>query len=225
MGCLEEDASEVEVRNEKASNHGTEQKNAHSQHAGRGRRQCRRQGALHFLRETSGVSPSSGGGSSDWGSKQSSHQLTMTRVSRQSNQAGRTGRGLRVKVNPPIFKDEKSKDVVTYHSWQWDVPIFCHSGWNDQHLFLYIFQSLQGFPGDLTRSLGEDATLTDILQMLDEHYGTVMMFHTLSKELYSLKQGSTENVAKLKVHLSQQVQILQSKYLGRIEQEHVEDMK
>ena len=29
-----------------------------------------------------------------------------------------------MKVNLPIFKDEKSKDVVAYHSWQWDVAIF-----------------------------------------------------------------------------------------------------
>ena len=53
----------------------------------------------------------------------------------------------------------------------------------------------------------------------------VMMFDTLSKELYSLKQGSGENVAKFRVHLSQQVQILQSEYLGRIQQEHMEEMK
>ena len=56
------------------------------------------------------------------------------------------------------------------------MAIFHHSGWDDQHLLLYIFQSLQGFPGDLARSLGEDATLTDVLQMLDEHYGMVMTF-------------------------------------------------
>ena len=39
------------------------------------------------------------------------------------------------------------------------------------------------------------------------HYGVVMMFDTLSKELYSLKQGSGENVAEFGVCLSQQVQI------------------
>ena len=47
----------------------------------------------------------------------------------------------------------------------------------------------------------------------------------LSKELYSLKQGSGENVAKFKVHLSQQVQILQLVYPGRTQKEHVEEMK
>ena len=30
---------------------------------------------------------------------------------------GQTGRGFRVKVNLPTFKDEKAKDAVTYCSW------------------------------------------------------------------------------------------------------------
>ena len=74
----------------------------------------------------------------------------------------------------------------------------------------YVFWSLQGFLGDLARSLGEDATLNDILQTLDEHYGVVMTFDALSKELYSLKQGSGEDMAKFGVCLPQQIQILQS---------------
>ena len=124
-----------------------------------------------------------------------------------------------------IFKDEKTEDAVTYHSWQWDVAIFCCSGWDDQHLLPQVFWSLKGFPGDLAISLGEDVTLTDILQTLDEHYGVVMTFDALSKELYSLKQGSGENVAEFRVHLSQQVQILQLEYPGRIQQEDMEEMK
>ena len=75
------------------------------------------------------------------------------------------------------------------------------------------------------RSLGEGATLGNVLQMLDEHYGVVMTFDALSKELYSLKQGMGENVAEFRVILSQQVQILQTEYLGRIQQEHVEEVK
>ena len=88
------------------------------------------------------------------------------------------------------FKDEKTKDAVTYHLWRSDVTIFCCSGWDDQHLLPYVIQSLLGFPRDLARSLGDDATLIDTLQTLDECYGIVMMFDTLSKELYLLKQDS-----------------------------------
>ena len=85
MQGLGEDVSKVEVRNGDASNHRTEQRNAHFQHIGRGRRQCRRQGTPQLLRDTSSGSPSSGGASSDQGRNWSSHQSTMMRGSREGN--------------------------------------------------------------------------------------------------------------------------------------------
>ena len=103
--------------------------------------------------------------------------------------------------------------------------MFHCSGWNDHHLLPYVFRSLQGFLGDLARSLGEEATLGDVLWTLDKHYGVVMTFNTFSKELYSPKQGMGENVAELGVCLSQQVQILQMEYPSRIQQEYVEEVK
>ena len=75
------------------------------------------------------------------------------------------------------------------------------------------------------RSLGEDATLGDVLWTLDECYGVVMTFNALSKELYSLKQGMGENMAECGVCLSQQAQILQTEYRIRIQKEHVEEVK
>ena len=68
MWGLEEDTPKVEVRNGDAINCIPEQRNAHSQHAGQGSRQCRRQGRPQFPRDTSGGSPSSEGGSSKQGS-------------------------------------------------------------------------------------------------------------------------------------------------------------
>ena len=127
-------------------------------------------------------------------------------------------------VNLLIFEDEKTKDAVTYHSWEWDVAIFCCLGWNDQYLQPCL-PVIAGVPGRPARSLGEDATLSDILLKLDEHYGIVMMFNALSTELHSLQQGSGENVAQFRVCFSHHDQILQSEYLGRIKQEQVEEMK
>ena len=121
------------------------------------------------------------------------------RVSRESSQLGWTRRGFRVKVNLPTFKDEKAKDAVTYHLWQWDISVFHCFSWDDHHLLPYVFRSLQGFPWDLARSLGEDATLGDVLQMLDKHYSVMMTFDALHKEFYSLKQGMGENVAEFEV--------------------------
>ena len=190
---------------------------------GQGRQRWQR--ALQFPREPLGDSPSLGGKSLDGQSKQSSQHSNQTRVSQESGQSGQTIRGFRVKVNLPTFKDEKAKDAVTYCSWWWDVSVFCHSGWDDYHLLPYVFRSLQGFLGDLTRSLGEDATMGNILQMLDEHFGVLMTFNALSKELYSLRQGRGENVAEFRVCLSQEVQMLQTEYPAKIQQEHVGEVK
>ena len=51
-----------------------------------------------------------------------------------------------------------------------------------------------------------------------------MMFDGVSKELYSLKQGLSKDIAQFRVHLLQQVQILQSEYPGRIQPEHIEEI-
>ena len=146
-------------------------------------RQCWQQRAPSIPRGSLGDSPSSGIGSSDTGSDQSSVHLTVMRASHHSHRLVHEGRGLWVKVNLPIFKDKKIKDAVTYHSWQWDMAIFHCLGWDNRHLLLYIFQSLQGFLGDLASSLGKDTTLSDILPTFDKDYGIIMTFDTLSKEL------------------------------------------
>ena len=142
MQGMEEDAPEVEVINGNLINHRPEWRNACSQHVGWGSWQHRRQGRPWFPRDMSGGSPSSGDGSSNWESDQSSQQSTMMRVSGESNWPVWPGRGLRMKVNLPIFKDEKTKDAVTYCSWQWDVTIFCCLHQNNQHLLPYVLQSL-----------------------------------------------------------------------------------
>ena len=118
---------------------------------------------------SSGGSSSSGDGSSDHESDQSSLHLTM--------------------IEHPAVAIDQCKQVET-SEWrlicqpskmrnprmQWHtihgsgiLPSFCWSGWDDQHFLPYGFCSLQGFPGNLARSLGKDANLYDVLETLDEH--------------------------------------------------------
>ena len=216
-----EDASKAEVRNDEVSTCGTEWKNTHSQCVGR--RWCRKQSTPQLLKDTSGGSPASGG-SSDWEAK-CSHQLTMMRGSRESNWAGRTGQGLRVKVNLLIFMEEKDQECS-------DVPFLAvgHSyfpllglGWPT--LVAVCPLVITGVPWRSCQEFRQGCYLNQHLVVLDKYYGMVMTFDTLSKELYSIKQGSRGNVAMFRVCLLQQVQILHSEYLRRIQQEHVEEMK
>ena len=81
---MKEDAPKMEMGNGEVINCRSEQRNVHSQCAGQGSRWCRRQGRPWFPRDMSG-SPSSGAGSSDQGSDQSSQQSTMMRVSGECN--------------------------------------------------------------------------------------------------------------------------------------------
>ena len=62
----------------------------------------------NFLETFPVVHPLLGVGGLIGGAYLSSQQLTMTRVSRESNQSVWAGRGPRVKVNLLIFKDEKT---------------------------------------------------------------------------------------------------------------------
>ena len=103
--------------------------------------------------------------------------------------SSRMKRGLRVKVKVPILLLWL---IILGHSYF--LPLL---SWDNQHLLPCI---LPGHYRGSWRPCQEfrwgcylDWCLTD---MLDEHYGMVMTFDTLSKELYSLKQGSRENVAE-----------------------------
>ena len=148
----------------------------------------------------------------------------MMRESRESTWARRVGRGLRAKVNLLIFKDEDQRySDLPFMVVGWSCFQPLGLGWPT--LVAIPLLVMTGVSWRPCQEFRQVATLTDVLQMLDEHYSIVMMFNTLSKELYSHKQDSGENVAEFRVCLSQQVQILQSEYPGRIQQEHVEEMK
>ena len=70
---------------------------------------------------------------------------------------------MHMKINLPIFKDEDTKDVVTYQSWRWDLMVYWHAGFRDCTLLPYAIRSLQGYPGELLQSSGTDITLDDVL--------------------------------------------------------------
>ena len=54
--------------------------------------------------------------------------------------------------------------------------------------------SLQGYPGEMGRSLGMDFTWDDVLTILDEHYNNVKALDVLNQELFQLCMGEKETV-------------------------------
>ena len=118
-----------------------------------------------------------------------------------------------MKINLPVFKDEETKDAVTYQSWHWDVTVYHHSWCQDHTLFPYAIHSFKGYPGVLVRSSGMDITLDDILTILDEHYNNVKALDALNQELFQLHLGKKGTVSDWRVHFSRHLQILATSFL------------
>ena len=90
---------------------------------------------------------------------------------------------------------------------------------------IHMYWSLLGFPGELAQCLGKDATLQEVLWMLDEHYRVVMMFDAMNKELYMLHQGYQEGMSEYGVWLAWHVWIIQTEFPRCIRDEHLEGVK
>ena len=125
--------------------------------------------------------------------------LTASLVSSQSDrlegswhsQHGRWHRETRghMKINLPIFKDENTKDAITYHSWRWDLMVYHHVGCRDCTLLPYTISSLQGYPRELVQSLGMNITLDNILTILDKHYNNAKALDALYQEFVPTANG------------------------------------
>ena len=85
-----------------------------------------------------------------------------------------------MKINLSVFKDEDTKDAVTYQSWRWDLTVYQHAGCRDHTLLPYVIQSLQHYTAELVQSSGMDRTMDDVLTILDEHYNNVHALNTLN---------------------------------------------
>ena len=91
-----------------------------------------------------------------------------------------------MKINLPIFKDEDTKDAISYQSWRWDLTVYHCVGCRDHTLIPYVIWSLQGYPSRLVQNFGMDITLDDVFTILDENYNNVKVLDALNQELFQL---------------------------------------
>ena len=117
-----------------------------------------------------------------------------------------------MKINLPTFKDEDTKDAVTYQSWRWDLMLYRCAGCRDCTLLPYTIRSLQGYPGKLVWSSGTDITLDKVLTILDKHYNNLKALDTLHQELFQMRMADKETVMDWGVCLSQHLQILAASF-------------
>ena len=130
-----------------------------------------------------------------------------------------------MKINLPIFKDENTKDAVTYQSWRWDLTVYHCTGCRDHTLLPYAIRSLPGYPGELVWSSGMDITLDDVLMILDKHYNNVKVLDALNQELFQLRMADKETVSDWGVHLSRHSQILAASFPDHYPPDCVAELK
>ena len=99
-----------------------------------------------------------------------------------------------MKINLPVFKDEDTKDAVTYQSWHWDITVYHYAGCQDCALFPYVICSLQGYLGEAGKEFRTDIMLDDVLTILDEYYNSVKALDALNQELFQPRMGKKETV-------------------------------
>ena len=113
-----------------------------------------------------------------------------------------------MEINLPVFKDEDTKDAITYQIWNWDLTVYHHMGCQDCILLPYAIHSLQGYLRELVRSSGKDITLDDVLTILDEYFNNVKALDPLNRELFQVYMGGKETVLDWEVHLLRHLQVL-----------------
>ena len=130
-----------------------------------------------------------------------------------------------MKINLPIFKDEDTKDAVTYQSWRWDLTVYCHVRCWDHTLLPCTIWSLQEYPRELVRSSGMDITLDDVFTILDKHYNNIKALDALNQELFQLQMADKETVSDWDVHLLRHLQVLAASFPEHFPPDHVAKLK
>ena len=130
-----------------------------------------------------------------------------------------------MKINLPVFKDEDTKDAVTYQTWRWDLTVYQCAGCRDCTLLPYAIWSLQGYPGELVWSSSMDITLDDVLTILDGHYNNMKALDALNQELFQLWMVDKETVLDWGVCLSRHLQVLAASFPDHFPLHQVMELK
>jgi len=117
------------------------------------------------------------------------------------------------KLRLPTFKDENVSTGVSYRQWRHDVKVAQQAGWPDAALLPEIHFSLSGTPGELARTLDPTtATVAQVLQLLDKHYGGVKSLDLLEAQMATLKQEKKESAADFATRLCHHLAVLSEQY-------------
>ncbi|XP_033731308.1 uncharacterized protein LOC117320935 [Pecten maximus] len=117
----------------------------------------------------------------------------------------------------PPFSGEDLKGDVTFGEWRYEVRCLQHDPDISQNLLMQaIRRSLKGVARRMLRSLGETATVGDILEKLDTLFGDVSTNGMIMQEFFSCYQLKDESVTNFGCRLENMLQVaIEGGYLDR----------
>ena len=119
-----------------------------------------------------------------------------------------------LKTTPPKlhpFSGEQLREDVPYEQWEYEVKKALQSH-TEKSVCEAMVQCLKGPTLEGVRSLGEDASVTDILNYLKGLFQGAAPFDTLLQNCFQLKQEESERVAKFAVRLESHLATLKWQY-------------
>ena len=124
-----------------------------------------------------------------------------------------TSRGI-VKSSPPKlhpFSGENHKEDVTFEQWNYEVRQYLKTH-TEESVKEAMIQCLKGATLEGVRNLGEDSSVTQILEHLKCTFQGAAPFDTLLKNFFSLEQRENEDVAKFAIRLESQLASIKWQY-------------
>ena len=119
-----------------------------------------------------------------------------------------------LKTTPPKlhpFSGEQLREDVPYEQWEYEVKKALQSH-TEKSVCEAMVQCLKGPTLEGVRSLGEDASVADILNYLKGLFEGAAPFDTLLQNFFQLKQEESERVAKFAVRLESHLATLKWQY-------------
>ena len=119
-----------------------------------------------------------------------------------------------LKTTPPKlhpFSGEQLREDVPYEQWEYEVKKALQSH-TEKSVCEATVQCLKGPTLEGVRSLGENASVTDILNYLKGLFQGAAPFDTLLQNFFQLKQEESERVAKFAVRLESHLATLKWQY-------------
>jgi hypothetical protein len=95
----------------------------------------------------------------------------------------------------PVFSGEEGKGDVNFERWRYEVRCLLTAGTPHNIITLAIRQSLRKTPADILTWMGENASVSAILEKLEGLYGNVLTGEALLKQFDTASQQPDESIA------------------------------